>query len=843
MNIPASRRVGQLALLLALQTSAAASGLWQCEQQASDSWDCAASPPADLQQAAPPVSPELPAAAPDTEAPGAPPPTGTAETPAAEIPAAAGSIEPIPAAPAEPAVDTGATTTPDQAPVPATPATPAIQTAQTDSDEQQPDPWALCPPATYDRPVLQPTAGDAIDLQADNAEVSSDDIYTLKGNAVAQQGMQRLEAHTITYDPSQGRVDARDGVYYSSTELVAEGDSATLYPDTDSGNMQQVKYALPSQHAHGTAASVEMQGRDQQHLDQVSYTTCPEGSKDWVLTAREVDIDHAEGTGTARHTTVAFKGVPVLYSPYLSFPIDDRRKSGLLIPRYGHTDSTGADISVPWYWNIAPNRDATILPRYMSKRGVMLGGEFRYLGKNNRGTLRGEYLPSDDDYNDEDRSLVSINHRATPTPRLEASLVAGNVSDDNYFEDFGTSLVQTSQTNLERTGRLDYHGRGWDLGLMVRHYQTVNPDNSFVENPYKQLPKITFNTRPDRNLFGLKFSAGAELDYFTHSDGNLVEGTRLDLQPRISYPVRRAAWYVEPAVSVRHTLYSLDNVAAGNPDNPDRTTPIVSLDAGTFFERSSRWGETDYVQTLEPRLFYLYVPEEDQDDLPVFDTGDYDTNFWTLFRDNRFTGPDRMGDANQLAVAMTSRILEPGSGIQRFSASLGSLLYFSDRKVTLPGETPGTDSSSDLIGEMTLALARNWKADAEVHWDPHESQTTRNDYRLQYRTGPRQLVNLSYRRRSEFQEQTDLSFLWPLSPAWHMVGRWYYSLETSEIIEAIAGIGYESCCWGAQLVGRSYIKNRDEDRVDEIFLQMEFKGLAKIGTLVDDVLERGILDY
>jgi LPS-assembly protein len=843
--MPAILRVGVPALLLALQTSTSASDLWRCEQQPGGHWDCSSSAPADIQQTTPLAAPA------STELPTVPAPqTDTPATPEAEPPAAVTAAEATPAAdidmqiPPAPAV-----TVPETGSVPATAAEPAARqttrakATQPDSTEQPTDPWALCPPVTYDRQVTRPIDGDTLDLQADNAVLSDKEIYTLKGNAIVQQGMQRLDADTIVYDQQQGRIDAQGGIHYRSPELVVDGSSATLYPEQDRGSLQDVIYALPDQHARGTAAAVRLDGRDRQHLDQATYTTCPEGNEDWLLTAREVDIDQAEGTGTAWHTKVAVKGLPVLYTPYLSFPIDDRRKSGLLIPKYGHTESTGVDISVPWYWNIAPNYDATFVPRYMSKRGAMLGGEFRYLSKHNRGTLRGEYLPSDNDLDDQDRSLVSINHRANLNPRLQASIVASNVSDDYYFRDFGTSLVQTSQTNLSRTGKLDYHGDWWDLGLMVRDYQTVDPDNSLVEKPYKQLPKLTFNAMPDRRLLGLQFSTVAELDYFTNSDGNRVKGTRLDLQPRVSYPVNRAAWYVEPAVSVRHTLYSLDNVATGNQDNPDRTTPIVSLDAGTFFERSSRWGETDFVQTLEPRLFYLYVPEKDQDDLPVFDTGDYDFNFWTLFRENRYTGPDRMGDANQLALAVTTRFLEPGSGMQRFSASLGSLVYFRDRKVTLPGEQPGTDSSSDLIGEMSLALARNWKADAELHWDPHESQTSRNDYRLQYRTGPRKLVNLAYRHRRDIQEQTDISFLWPLSRSWHMVGRWYYSLETREIIEAIAGIGYESCCWGAQLVGRSYIKNGEQDRVDEVFLQLELKGLSRIGTLVDDVLERGILDY
>jgi LPS-assembly protein len=333
------------------------------------------------------------------------------------------------------------------------------------------------------------------------------------------------------------------------------------------------------------------------------------------------------------------------------------------------------------------------------------------------------------------------------------------------------------------------------------------------------------------------------MNSFEHTNNENVTGKRLDIQPRLSLPIRRAAWYVEPAVGVRHTMYRLDNTAADANDSPGRTTPVASIDAGSFFDRNTHWGDTDLVQTLEPRLFYLYVPYKNQDDIPVFDTGDYDFNFWTLFQENRFTGPDRMGDANQLALALTSRMLVPDSGRELFRASLGSLLYFRDRDVTLPDQPVETDDSSDLIGEFTVNLGRNWNADADVQWNPHNSQTDRNDYRLQYRAGPRQLVNLSYRRRRDSQEQADLSFLWPLGRSWHMVGRWYYSMDANETLEAIAGLGYESCCWAARLVGRSYTNSDQNNHNTEVFFQMELKGLGRLGSRVDDVLDRGILGY
>jgi len=872
-------RVHLLFLAAALPAILAAETPWDCTRQADGTWNCTgksqpAAPPQTLPRADapdagyPPASGQAPPAPAVSETGAAakdstPPAVTTPAAQPAAPPAAAAAAEPVaPASPPAPQAPVAApSATPGPGAAATTPTAPAAlpaAAAELPPGEEtaaaaavtppagdgagEYDRWALCPPVVRPEPVQETGAGDRIDLQADAAHAREGNVYTLEGNAVAVYAGQRLEAENIVYRQDSGEVEARDGIRYTRPGMYASGDSATLYLEREEGVLNNLEYVLYEQHGRGAADSSSLSGLADQHLTNAYYTTCPEGNEDWVLRAREVHLDQAEGTGTARHARLSFKGVPFLYTPYASFPIDDRRKSGLLVPKLGQADETGLDISVPVYWNIAPNRDMTFIPRYMGDRGTMLGTEFRYLNENSAGRISADYLPSDKLRDDEARSLVSLRHRWSPTQRLKTSIIASNASDDNYFEDLGSSLLQTSQSNLERTAAADYHGDWWNLGLMVQDFQTVSATIPSYKRPYKQLPKVVFNAAPEQRLLGIKVETSAEMNYFQHSDESLAEGSRLDIQPRFSVPLYRAAWFVEPAVSVRHTAYNLDNVSQ-EKDSLTRTTPIASLDAGTFFERTGQWGDDAYVQTLEPRLFYLYVPDKDQDELPVFDTGDYDFNYWTLFRENRFSGPDRMGDANQLAMALTTRILDPASGLQAFRASLGSLLYFSDRRVTLPGDPIETTDTSDLIGEIGMALSRHWNADAELHWDPHESRTSRNDYRLQYLGGPRQLVNLAYRQRRDTQEQADMSFLWPLSPAWHLVGRWYYDLDEQMTIEALGGIGYESCCWGVQLLAQSYISNTEGERNNAVFVQMELKGLGKLGTKVDDALERGILGY
>jgi LPS-assembly protein len=812
------------------------------------------SAPAEVPPTPPGGSPLFPTTAPETDTPAVIVPDSPAE-PAPATEPLGGVMSETPDATESAVVTTEAAPLPDNN-VPDNEVTPSTEqtavatalTTATDAidssiDEQrQSSRWARCPPVQH-RSVETPTSETGtIELQADNAQSREGNIFTLEGDAVALMDWKRLEADRITYHQDEGRIDATGNLLYTSPEVLVDGDRGTFYPDTDTGDITQASYTLPEMHARGIASAMELDGRDQQTMKDVSYTTCPINSTDWEIFAKQVDLDQEDGTGTARHAKVELKGVPVLYSPYLSFPLDDRRKSGLLVPKVGTTEATGVDISLPYYWNIAPNKDATIVPRYMSNSGVMLGGEFRYRGNWHGEVLTGEYLPSDDDFGDRNRYLLGFNHKGQPLPRLETAIRASKVSDDFYFDDFGTNLVETSQSNLERTATAAYHGRGWNLGVMAQNFQTIDPTIRDENRPYEQLPTVVLDLAPARRLLGLKFVADAEANKFKHSGNVLVEGNRFDIQPGLSLPVNRPGWYVDPSVSVRYTTYNLDKNAVDDNDNPSRTTPVVSLDAGSFFERTSRWGNTDFVQTLEPRLFYLYVPYKDQDDIPVFDTGEYDFNFWTLFRENRFSGPDRMGDANQLALALTSRFLNPASGVQNLSVSIGSLLYFRDREVTLPGEPVETSSSSSIIGELTLGLTRNWNARAETQWNPQESQSELNSVHLQYRKGGRQLVNLAYRYRRSIEEQTDISMLWPLGNSWHLVGRWNYSLRDKVTLDALAGLGYESCCWTAQLVGRSFVRSL-LTRQQAIFLQLELKGLGRLVNTVDKALERGILGY
>lgn len=830
---------------------------WQCQQDAQGQWQCNAAP-AGLPAAIPATPQAAPAATPTTApaavAPEAPPPapvTPAVAAPAVSAPAAV--IEPAtPAAPAplaapalaSPAVAPPETPTTPQ-PAPQTAAPPTARTEpQPIVEQDRYNPWALCSTPEYaDLP-----AADLTDTQlaADDANTEAGPVYVLTGNAIVERAGSRVQADRIRYDEAKQQVHAEGNVRLDQADLRVTGTRATLQLDSDQGDIDEVRYAMPSRHARGTAQSAHQESKTLRSFEQASYTTCDETSEAWKLNARKVSLDHAEGFGTARHAWLEIADMPVLYMPYISFPIDDRRKSGLLVPRIGQSSNTGAETSLPYYWNIAPNYDATLTPRIMSKRGVQLQSEFRYLQANHSGEVGLEYLPSDSEYNDQDRSFFSIDASGRPLQRLRTSLVGEHVSDDDYFNDLGTSLEVSSNTHLKRQAQALYNGDGWDLTGRVQDFQTIDSSIPDSRHPYRRLPQVLFSANPLSQPYGLNFTLDSEAVQFDHDDN--LTGTRLDLLPKVSLPLGSAAWYVTPALGARYTQYTLDDASRfGFGDSPDRTTPIASLDSGLFFERNTSIFGKQLMQTLEPRAFYLRVPHTDQTDLPIFDTGLTDFSFQQLFVDNRFNGADRMGDADQLTLAATSRWLDPTTGTQHVSFSLGEILYFRDREVTLPGQTVANKSTSNLVSELDVRLSQTWKTVAGIEWDPNETKTERSSFRVQYQPDDRHLFNVAYRYRSGDLEQIDTSALWHFTPRWHGVMRWNYSLPDSTLLETLGGLEYESCCWIGRVLGRSYISDTDTDpqieRNNAIMLELELKGLTSIGDPIESLLKNGILGY
>jgi LPS-assembly protein len=604
---------------------------------------------------------------------------------------------------------------------------------------------------------------------------------------------------------------------------------------------------LFDRHASGKADNVDRDNvANITRLDNTTYSTCNAGNTDWQLRADKIELDHDEGFGTARNVSVNFMGVPFFYSPWMTFPINDKRKSGLLTPSLGNSDNSGSEIVLPYYWNISPNRDATITPRLLSKRGLQLNTEYRYLQEDSTGQINVEALPSDNEYND-DRLLFAYKHQSRFAQRWSTDVNYNYVSDKSYFQDLGSDLSLNNSTHLERRLDLTYQGDSWNVLGRLHDFQTIS---STAVDQYARLPQILYNMYLPDNAFGIDYGLRAEAVAFDRD--NSVTGTRFDIEPSISKPFRNNWGYVTPKLGVRHTAYNLNNNAIGTDDKPTRTTPIFSIDSGLFFERDTSLGDTALIQTLEPRAYYLRIPKRDQDRLivdqngndVVFDTGEYDFSFSQLFRENRFSGADRVNDADQLTLAVTSRLIDPASGVERVSASLGQIFYFRDRDVTLPNTIAENDSSSAIVAELNARFSQAWSARAGIQYDHHDGQTDKGVFNVRYQPDARRAVNFSYRRRRADIEQTDASFSWPLSRQFNAVGRWNYSLDQDRTIDGFAGIEYESCCWIARLVAREYVNDlNDTDKNTAIMLQLELKGLTSFGDGVKTFLERGILGY
>ena len=704
------------------------------------------------------------------------------------------------------------------------------------------------------RPVTKPEDDSPVDertyINADAAEISRDDeagVFT--GNVEVIRGNSLLGADEIHYDNKSDEVDASGNVYYQDPTLRIEGAKAKFNLAKDQGHMESVEYRLPGAGARGTASRAELLNKNQAHFEDIEYTTCRPGDNSWVLQAKTMDTDQESGRGEATHVRVVLGGkVPIFYSPYFSFPIDDRRKTGVLTPSFGVSDELGADVAVPYYLNLAPNYDATITPRIMSRRGLMLAGEFRYLTQEHSGILSGEIIPDDNDAPDganSSRGALSIKERGRLAQNMVLDVDINHVSDEEYLDDFGGSLAVASARQLERRADVTYYGNDWSALARLQHFQSTDDTLAVADEAYRRLPQVKFSLeRPDQ-FFGLTYHLDAEYVQFDHQ--SKVEGQRYDLLAGLSMPMVSPGGFFTPKVTTRYTGYSLNNEAVGATDDPDRFIPTLSIDSGLFFDRETTWFGKAIAQTLEPRAFYLAIPHKKQDDQPNFDTSRNGVSFPNLFRENRFNGADRVGDANQLTLAVTSRINEDETGKELLRASLGSIFYFKDRKVRLERNLGyEDDSTSAIVAEAAARIADSWSGRATGEWNPHRdnSNTTQAAVQLHYRDEDRRIFNIAHRYNRDISEQTELSTRWPLTSHLSVVGRWHYSLLHNRTMEAFGGFEYDGCCYVFRIVGRHYVNELEgDDTNDAIFVQLELKGLSSFGSDIVSLLDKGIFGY
>jgi len=710
-------------------------------------------------------------------------------------------------------------------------------------------------------PFTVPAGDDAqaTRVVADDTQVEGeiDKIYTFSGGVTLQRGAQWLQGDRIVYRNTQTDADASGNVKIWQNDLLLSGDRARFSFASERGAIEQARFFLKDRHARGEAEQVDITSKTQTTLHHTTYTTCDQHDDSWHLHASSLTLNTEDNVGTATHMWIDFMHVPFLYFPYLDFPLAGR-KSGLLFPTFGRSGRSGIRIAQPFYWNIAPDRDATFTVQNFSARGQQLLGEVRYLNPQSKGQLNFEYLPQDK-IASADRSYVTYTHHGSPAPAWTSDLNYRYASDKNYFVDFGDRLSTATTLNLERNARVTYHGDSVTAQAGVVDYQTL--DNSII---YKKLPELTLRLQPQNDYLGLRPQLSAETIRFEQQ--TQVSGTRTIAYPSVSYPIEGMAGFIRPKFGVHATRYDLTREDVSAPSLASRTLPIFSTDTGVIFERDLDVNGQRYVQTLEPRLFYLYVPYRDQTNVLVdgvthqqvcFDCGLSALSYSQLFAENRFSGGDRVGDANQFSLALTTRI-QDSSGAERLSASLGQIHYLRDRDVTLPpllGGRVEITPRSDIVAELRAHPLRYLDVSSTLQWNSTLAAYSQANLLLRYQPHKRKIVNFGVRLTRDpasgllTQQELDASVVWPLLPNWNLIARRDYSLLDSRDKEWIAGLEYDGCCWALRAISHGYVlpsTTAHPALQNSFMLQLELKGLASVGQDITTLLEKpehGIAGY
>lgn len=716
--------------------------------------------------------------------------------------------------------------------------------------EQQRMVPAWCGGRYYAPQFLHHDPQDDTIITADRSRMLPSGLAELLGDVEVNEPLRHLRAKRAAFNQTTGDFFLSGDVTVDSPEYSFEAHRMSGNQHRKAARLYDVRFSLFENHARGSARSVEQQ-QNVFLIDDANYTSCPPGKSTWSFSAKHLHLDQDKGWGTANHTVFRVYDKPVFYLPWMTFPIDDRRKTGLLFPTIGFRDDDGIDYSQPIYLNLHPQFDATIAPRTIQRRGEGVDSEFRYLTRFGEGKVSYGFLANDRRFNNDTRELSAWQHSGQVN-RWSFSADVTNVSDDFYFKDLDTGLDVRSQTSLARQAEASYRGRQWRFLTRVQSWQTIDPTLAEQNKPYRRLPQLELTGEPD--LYGpLKVLWLSDFTRFERNvTGNVknITGDRLHLAPAASLPLSTTWGYVEPRARFYHTQYALDGTDAQHRDNPDRTLVGTSIDSGLFFERNASFGHLRLQQTLEPRLFYNKVPRKDQDHLPDFDSGELTFGYDSLFRENRLTGYDRIGDEEKLSLGVTSRYLNQDTGREILRLRAAQAYHFADRHVQRRNAEPDTLKWSPIVSDLTWYFSRHWQLFSEMQWDTEQNHRTQSRLRLGYNNGDRQLFNIGYRQRRERNEeirQTELATIWPVHRNWSFIGRWLYDLENSRSFETIAGLEYRDCCVQLrlvtinELVDRTGNKKLESDR--SVIFQIQLIGLGGFGGRMESLLERSFTGY
>ena len=706
------------------------------------------------------------------------------------------------------------------------------------------------------------TASEPLYLEADRIQGRQDREVEAFGNAQLRKEDQLFQADWMRHDTATDLLTATGNVRIEQDREIIEGHTLSYELATDRGYITQPQYMLMSMphgtqagmantrfsqaEGRGTAERLLFEGPLKYRIERASYTTCEPGNDAWFLRAKQLDIDRNRDVGVAHDATIVFFDQTIFYSPYLSFSLNQQRKSGLLTPSYRTSNTTGFEFTTPYYWNIAPEMDATLYPRYMTKRGLQLSGDFRYLNPNWRGEARAEILPSDQQIS-RDRWGLFTKHQQKLGNAWNGAFNINRVSDGNYFTDLSTLVALTSQVHLPNDATLSRSGSWGDIGTYnfsayAQRWQTLQSDPQVpLVSPYNRQPQLTLSAQRVGARWG-DFDLLGSFVAFDHS--SLVNGRRMVAYPSFSMPMQNAYAFVTPKIGLHTTHYAIGSNNTAGLQDTTRALPIFSAESGVVFERETRAGGLPFIQTLEPKAYYVYIPYKDQSGMPNFESGLQDINFATIFTENQFSGQDRINDANQLTFGASSRFIDAGSGIERLRFALAQRYYFQPQRVTVPGVPPRASdrNSSDLLATFGGNIAKNWSADVGWQYNTDLKQTQKFNVSTRYQPQQGKVVNLAYRETISALRQVDFSSQWLIDGRWTAVGRWNFSLRDNRTLEALAGVEYNDNCWALRIVAHRFATTTDAANTS-IFVQLELNGVSRIGTSPFEVLRRSISGY
>ncbi|MGL1955869.1 MAG: LPS assembly protein LptD [Colwellia sp.] len=718
-----------------------------------------------------------------------------------------------------------------------------------------------CPIPTFTKIAVNEPAvtDDSIKIISKYSTIERDQIANFSGGVTLIDKAQKIISDKLAFDRLSMQINAQGNINYQNQAINIFASELNANHSSQSTTMTDASYQLYGSPGHGSAEKLQISTKGGLSLLNSTFTSCLGDTPDWQIKASKIKISADGDIGKAYHAQIKVFDIPILYIPYFSFPVSNKRMTGFLYPEIGSSSSSGLEIEAPFYWNITENMDATITPHYMSKRGTQLKTEFRYLAGLQSGTVDIEYLNKDNalQNNDDPRYLMRLQHIGTFSENFRAYIDYTTISDDNYLVDIGSSQYNSNDAYLYQIGELSYFGHNWQTTIKLQDFEVLGKH----EASYKTLPHIEISARQPLPFLSGQFELYSEMSQFEADDATQVKANRYHAEAGLNFPISTPAWFLNSEFRLMHTYYDQENIQIDSnlEETVSRTLPKIRFHGGINFDRQMTLFDQSYRHTFEPQLQYLYIPEKDQSNIGLYDTINLQDDYNGLFRDRRFSGLDRIASANQYTWGITSRILD-SSNLEIFRLSVGRIHYLSnsydsidfDNNTNLIGDafnsTTFNNQEASVAGDLFYRLNHQWQISGDIQYNTIDDFTNKSQVNLDYQVDKYNSIQLNHRYTRSVSgtslEQISVLASLAINKNWAFVGRVSQDLQLNRSLETYAGFQYESCCWAVRIAYHRHInsnlsgnespdENRDE--FDSGFMvQFKIKGLdgkqSPIGT-------------